>query len=93
MRKVGLDRVMWGSDYPHHEGSPPYTRQALRRAFSDWEPDELARVFSENAAAVYDFDIDALAPIAARVGPTVDEIRVPLDEVPKNSGSPAFTHP
>jgi predicted TIM-barrel fold metal-dependent hydrolase len=93
MRKVGLERVMWGSDYPHHEGSPPYTREALRRAFSDWEPDELAPVLSENAAAVYGFDLEVLAPIAARVGPTVDELRVPLDEVPKDSGSPAFTRP
>jgi len=90
---VGLDRVMWGSDYPHHEGSPPYTREALRRSFSDWEPHELAQVLSENVAAVYGFDLDALAPIAARIGPTVEELRVPLDEVPQDSGSPAFTRP
>ena len=28
--QVGVDRVMWGSDYPHAEGTFPYTRQALR---------------------------------------------------------------
>ena len=32
-----------------------------------------------NAAELYGFDLDALAPIAARVGPTVDEVARPLD--------------
>jgi predicted TIM-barrel fold metal-dependent hydrolase len=91
MHSVGLDRVMWGSDYPHHEASFPYTREALRRSFADWTPDELGPVLSGNAAHVYGFDLDTLAPIAARVGPTVEEIAVPLDEVPADSGSPAFT--
>ena len=35
--------------------------------------------------------IDQLAPIAARVGPTPAEIAVPLDEIPADSVSPAFT--
>ena len=44
-----------------------------------------------NAAEVYGFDLDALAPVAARVGPTVDEIAVPLDEIPADAYSVAFT--
>jgi hypothetical protein len=48
-------------------------------------------VFAENIARVYDFDLDALAPIAARVGPTPSEIAVPLDQIPADSVSPAFT--
>jgi hypothetical protein len=39
---------------------------------------------------VYGFDLDALAPVAARVGPTVDEVAVPLDEIPADSRSIAF---
>jgi hypothetical protein len=31
-----------------------------------------------NAAAVYGFDLGALAPVAARIGPRVDEVDVPL---------------
>ena len=91
MRKVGLDKVMWGSDYPHHESTYPYTTEGLRLAFSDWDPDEVRQVTSRTAAEVYDFDLAALAPIAARVGPRVDEVALPLDEVPADSGSPAFT--
>ena len=91
MKTVGLDRVMWGSDYPHHESTYPYTREGLRRAFADWDPRDVSRVVAENAAAVYGFDLAVLRPYAARVGPTVDEIRQPLDTMPKDSGSPAFT--
>jgi predicted TIM-barrel fold metal-dependent hydrolase len=90
MRKVGLDRVMWGSDYPHDESTYPYTTQGLRLAFADWDPVDVRRVVSENAAAVYGFDLDVLAPIAERVGPTVEEVARPLDAVPADSNSPAF---
>ena len=31
-----------------------------------------------NAARVYGFDLDALAPVAARVGPLVEEVAQPL---------------
>jgi predicted TIM-barrel fold metal-dependent hydrolase len=91
MRKVGIERVMWGSDYPHHESTYPYTTEGLRRAFADWDPADVRRVTSENVARVYGFDLDALAPVGARVGPRVDEVAVPLDAVPADSASPAFT--
>jgi hypothetical protein len=39
---------------------------------------------------VYSFDLDALAPIAAEHGPTVDEVKVPLDAIPAGATSPAF---
>lgn len=71
---IGLGRVMWGSDYPHEEGSYPNTRTSLRRAFRGWPEHEVRRLLAENIAGVYGFDLDALAPIAQRVGPTVEEI-------------------
>jgi predicted TIM-barrel fold metal-dependent hydrolase len=88
---VGVDKFMWGSDYPHDEGTHPYTTESLRRSFAGTDPVELQRVLAGNAAHVYDFDFDALAPIAARVGPTVDEVAEPLDVIPADSNSPAFT--
>ena len=91
MRALGLDRVMWGSDYPHHESTYPYTTQGLRRAFADWDPAEIRQVTSENVASVYGFDVAALAPIGSRGGPRVDEGAVTLDAVPPDSASPAFT--
>jgi hypothetical protein len=44
-----------------------------------------------NAARVYDFDLDELAAVAARVGPRVDEVDVPLEHVPADSHSIAFS--
>ncbi|MEY2463573.1 MAG: hypothetical protein QOH64_1711 [Acidimicrobiaceae bacterium] len=80
--EIGLDRFMWGSDYPHDEGTHPFTREHLRSLFSDTDPAEMRRILSENAAALYDFDLDALAPLAGQVGPTIEEIAVPLDHLP-----------
>jgi hypothetical protein len=91
MRSVGLDRVMWGSDYPHHESTYPYTTEGLRRAFADWDPDDVRHVTSENAARIYGFDLARLAPVGAEVGPRVDDVARPLDTMPADSASPAFT--
>jgi predicted TIM-barrel fold metal-dependent hydrolase len=79
---IGLDKVMWGSDFPHDEGTHPYTREHLRQLFSDWSEADLRKVLAENVAEVYGFDLDALAPAAAQYGPTVAEIAQPLTELP-----------
>jgi predicted TIM-barrel fold metal-dependent hydrolase len=79
---MGADRFMWGSDYPHDEGTPPYTREALRQVFHEVGEDDLRRILAGNAAKLYDFDLAALAPLAERYGPTVEEIGRPLDELP-----------
>lgn len=75
---VGVDRIMWGCDYPHKEGCFPYTRQHLRASFAGVEPEEVAAMVGGNAAALYGFDMDALAPVAASVGPSVAEVDDPL---------------
>jgi len=76
--EIGLDKVMWGSDYPHNEGTYPKTRESLRAAFSSWSEADLRRIFAGNIASVYGFDLKALEPIAAEVGPTVEEIATPI---------------
>ncbi|HEX6425119.1 MAG TPA: amidohydrolase family protein [Acidimicrobiales bacterium] len=81
---VGVDKIMWGSDYPHREGCWPFSHEHLRLAFAGVERDEVAAMVGGNAAAVYGFDLEALAPVAARIGPRVDEVAVPLppEEIP-----------
>jgi predicted TIM-barrel fold metal-dependent hydrolase len=81
---VGVDRIMWGSDYPHKESSHPYSREAMRAAFAGVPHDDVARMLGGNAAALYGFDLDALAPIAATYGPLVRDVDRPLqaDELP-----------
>jgi predicted TIM-barrel fold metal-dependent hydrolase len=82
LQQIGVDRFMWGSDYPHDEGTYPYTREHLRQHFHDTEPGLLQHILAENVAALYDFDLAQLAPLAAKYGPTVDEISRPLDRLP-----------
>ncbi|MFG2832814.1 amidohydrolase family protein [Streptomyces sp. NPDC048434] len=88
--RIGLDKIMWGSDYPHDEGTHPYSREALRLAYAGLPADETAAMLGTNAARVYGFDLTRLAPHAARVGPTVADIAAPLEKIPADATSPAF---
>ncbi len=90
MGTIGIDRIMWGSDYPHHEASSPFTKESLQLAFCDFTPAEMHSILGATAADVYGFDLEALAPVAARYGPTVGEIAAPLTEIPAAATSPAF---
>ncbi len=82
---------MWGSDYPHHEGTYPFTTEALQRAFAGIDRDDVTMMLASNAAEVYGFDLDVLDAIAAECGPLVDVVAQPLTEVPADATSPAFT--
>jgi len=90
--EVGIDHLMWGDDYPHSEGSYPYTTEALRAAFAGCPEAEVRAMVETNAAAFYGFDLDALRPIGDRIGPTVAEVAVPLppSEYPAKSTCNAF---
>jgi predicted TIM-barrel fold metal-dependent hydrolase len=76
------DRFMWGSDYPHDEGTAPFTREHLRLVFNDTPEEELRMILGGNAAKLYDFDLEALAPLAEQHGPTVEEVKQPLLQLP-----------
>ena len=82
---LGPDRFMWGSDYPHDEGTYPFTRENLRALFHDMSPDELGDLLAGNAARLYGFDLGALEPLSAQFGPTVAEIAQPLEHLPEHA--------
>ncbi|MCB0995527.1 MAG: amidohydrolase [Acidimicrobiales bacterium] len=91
---VGVDRIMWGTDYPHSEGSTPHSREALRATFAGVPIEECRLMLGVTAAEVYGFDVDVLTSLAANIGPTVEEIHVPLDAFPDGSTCGAFDdHP
>jgi predicted TIM-barrel fold metal-dependent hydrolase len=83
-QEVGVDRLMWGADFPHHEGTSPFSREAMRANFATLAEPEVHRMLAMNAAECYDFDLDALQTIADEVGPTAAELHRPLTaaEVP-----------
>jgi predicted TIM-barrel fold metal-dependent hydrolase len=84
---IGEDKVMWGNDYPHYEGTFPYNLESLRLTFGNIEDRVRRKVLGENAAGVYKFDLDALRPMAEAVGPTPAQIENPLprEEIPRDS--------
>lgn len=88
--RIGLDKIMWGSDYPHDEGTTPFSREGLRIAYAGLPREEVAAMVGGNAARVYGFDLGLLDALAAKHGPLVSEIAEPLTEVPAGATSPAF---
>jgi predicted TIM-barrel fold metal-dependent hydrolase len=87
-----MSMIMWGADYPHSEGSYPYSREALRAAFGNCDPSETQRMLESNAADLYGFDLEGLRAVGDVIGPTVAEVAVPLpvEEYPADSTCNAF---
>ncbi len=75
---VGVDKIMWGSDYPHKEGSNPYTLEAMRASFAGIDHGEVEAMLGLNAARTYGFDVGALRPLADKYGPLVGAVDDPL---------------
>jgi predicted TIM-barrel fold metal-dependent hydrolase len=53
---IGVDNMMWGSDYPHSESTFPRSRAILSEILADVPHSEQARIVGENTARVYRFD-------------------------------------
>ncbi|MCE2463523.1 MAG: amidohydrolase family protein, partial [Dehalococcoidia bacterium] len=51
--RIGVDNLMWGSDYPHQESTFPRSRQILDKILSECTEDERAQIAGGNAARVY----------------------------------------
>lgn len=71
------DKVMWGDDYPHAEGTWPDTREAIRFTFNDIDTASTRKYIGGNAIDVYGLDRAKLAAVADKIGPTVDEVATP----------------
>jgi predicted TIM-barrel fold metal-dependent hydrolase len=58
---IGVDNMMWGSDYPHSESTFPQSRKILAEILSGVPEDEQAKIVGGNTARVYGFDTARLA--------------------------------
>ncbi len=50
---IGVENMMWGSDYPHPDGTFPHTKEVLDRLFKDVPEEEKAKIMGGNAARFY----------------------------------------
>jgi len=75
--RIGVDKMMIGIDFPHSEGAWRFgTDNYIKATFGaeDVPAAEARQVFSENAAAVYGFDLDALNTVADKIGWDEDDV-------------------
>lgn len=72
--EIGVDRLMWGADYPHLEGAAPVHRQVLASVFGGLPEPEVRAILGGNAIRVWGFDEHLLQEVANRVGPTVEDL-------------------
>ena len=71
---IGVGNLMWGDDFPHPEGSWPHTREWIQDRFGDVPEADSRRILGLNAAELYRFDLEKLAPVVERIGSTREDI-------------------
>ena len=70
----GIDALMWGTDYPHPEGSWPHTATRLCTDFQDVSIEDTRRLLGLNAVECYGLDLEALTSIAGKIAPTPSQL-------------------
>jgi predicted TIM-barrel fold metal-dependent hydrolase len=50
---IGVDNLLWGSDYPHAESTFPKSKEILDDILADCTEDEKAKIVGGNAARIY----------------------------------------
>lgn len=100
VREGYADHIMWGSDYPHMEGTfqypdsatePSIGRMAMRFTFAGIAPENIRAMAGLNAVRIYGLDSTALSSVAAAIGaPTIHELSTPLEAIPSGGARFAF---
>jgi predicted TIM-barrel fold metal-dependent hydrolase len=72
--EIGIDNMLWGTDFPHPEGTWPNTHEWLTKTFFDIPIDETRRMLGLAAGETFGFDMEALAPLVEKIGPTPTDL-------------------
>jgi predicted TIM-barrel fold metal-dependent hydrolase len=59
--RVGVDRILWSSDYPHAGADWPYARERIATQLRNVADDERRKILYENACRFYGLDSQDLA--------------------------------
>jgi predicted TIM-barrel fold metal-dependent hydrolase len=51
--RIGVDNLLWGSDYPHPESTFPRSREIIEEILVDCTDDEKAKIAGGNSARIY----------------------------------------
>ncbi|MFQ5934215.1 MAG: amidohydrolase family protein [Dehalococcoidia bacterium] len=52
---IGAEALLWGSDYPHDEGTFPHSQEVIEKTFVDVSDEDKRKIVYENAASLYRF--------------------------------------
>jgi hypothetical protein len=66
--------MLWGTDFPHPEGTWPNTHEWLKKTFYDIPIDETRVMLGLSAGDAFGFDMDALRKISEKIGPTPTDL-------------------
>jgi predicted TIM-barrel fold metal-dependent hydrolase len=55
---IGVDNMLWGSDFPHAESTWPKSREFLDRIFAGTPEEVQRKITSENAARMFGFTLN-----------------------------------
>ena len=55
MEFTGADGLLWGSDYPHDEGTFPHSQEVIQRTFAGVSESDKRKIICDNAARIYGF--------------------------------------
>jgi predicted TIM-barrel fold metal-dependent hydrolase len=55
---IGVDNMLWGSDFPHAESTWPRSREFLERIFVGTPDVDVRKITSENAARMFGFALN-----------------------------------
>jgi predicted TIM-barrel fold metal-dependent hydrolase len=55
---IGVDTMIWGNDFPHAESTWPQSEAFLNRLFAKATEEERRKITSENAAKLFQFDVN-----------------------------------
>jgi predicted TIM-barrel fold metal-dependent hydrolase len=71
---LGVDKMLFGTDYPHPESTWPNTLDWIRATFGGVPEDEARKILGENAIGLYHLDRAKLAATAERIGPRATDV-------------------
>ncbi|MEE8558963.1 MAG: amidohydrolase family protein, partial [Myxococcota bacterium] len=57
---IGLDNLLWGNDYPHHDAIWPNSMKVLDQIFEGVPDEERKKLVWSNGIALYGIDEQAL---------------------------------
>ena len=55
---MGVENIMWGSDYPHTEGVWPFSRKQVADNFASIPDADTRKIVHDNTAKLYGFPME-----------------------------------